>query len=54
MTRFSSSFIHNYKNNILKTYGPYCPIFSRFSGTVTEANSKEEGKFIHLSKYLVE
>ncbi|XP_066997428.2 5-aminolevulinate synthase, erythroid-specific, mitochondrial isoform X2 [Anabrus simplex] len=42
LTRLSTSFICNYGSNLIKTYGQYCPVVSRFTSTLTSANSNEE------------
>jgi len=44
MTRFSPSYIRNYGSSLLKTYGQHCPFMSRLTGTLTSANSCDEGK----------
>jgi hypothetical protein len=44
MTRLSPSYIRNYGSSLLKTYGQHCPFMSRLTGTLTSANSCDEGK----------
>lgn len=45
LTRLSSSYVRNYGNTLLKSYGQHCPVMSRLHSTIADSTvtNKEKG-----------